>query len=77
MSGPSTSEDIKRCIDGVFEIQAALVLMSKRLNAVGDLGGPDENEIMSLSRVADLCVRSLDNVAELLELAEQQGKKVA
>jgi len=69
--------DFSVIIDHVFQIQAALMLTAKRLGAIGDLDAPDENEIMSLSRVADLCVRSLDNVAEMIELAEYDAKRVA
>lgn len=72
-----SSDKIQECINGVFEIQAALKQVSRRLSAVAEMDAPDDNEIFSLSLVADLCVRSLDNVAEMLERAKAKEKRVA
>jgi len=75
MTRPNTDE-LADTINGVVEVRAAVMLISRRLSAVGDMDAPDDNEIMSLSRVADLCVRSLNNVAEMLELVEIEVKRV-
>jgi hypothetical protein len=64
-------------MDGVFEIQAAVKLLGKRLSAIGDLDAPDDNEIESLSRVADLCVRSLDTIADMLDRVKTEAKREA
>ncbi len=71
------SEEIQKCIDGVFESQAAVKLLGKRLSAIGDWDAPDDNEIASLSRVADLCVRSLDTIADMLDRVKTEARREA
>jgi len=74
---PHSNDKIQECMNGVFEIQAALKQVSRRLSAVAEMDAPDDNEIFSLSLVADLCVRSLNNVAEMLEGAKTEATRVA
>lgn len=75
LSAP-TSNEVEDGLDRVFEVQTTMRVLGKRLCSIGSLETADVNqdEIFDLSRVTDICVRTLDDVAFLLDRWETARK---
>jgi hypothetical protein len=74
MRRPSHKE-IQRSMDRVFEIQSAISLLGRRLEEISSIHNDDIDlqEILSFSRVTDLCASLLDDVAEMLERTMEES----
>lgn len=72
-----TSAEVEDSLDRVFEVQTTMKVLGRRLCSIGSLETQDvdQDEILDLSRVTDLCVRTLNDVAFLLDRWETARHK--